>query len=115
MAATQNGTGGLTLGGPQTAAATYITIPSGAIIESVHLSLSGSAQHEDQYDADGAFHTSLWFEKRMHDITIVQVGIASTLSPGDMSQTNYEVMSVVPEYGKAAIRTTITLRKIKFA
>lgn len=113
MSATQNGTGSLTLGAPATAAANWITVPVGAIIESVNVTLAGTPQQEDQYDSDGAFHTSLWFEKRMDSATIVLVGKAYTKIPGDMDQTNFEVMSVVPEYGKGVLRTTITVRKIK--
>lgn len=115
MSATQNGVGGLTLGAPQTAAATYITIPSGMTIESIVLSkAAGDRQQEDLHDGDGAFHTSLWYERRVHNITIVMWGAAYTAEPGDMSQTNYEVMSVDSEYGKGVLRYTVVLRKIKF-
>lgn len=116
MSATQNGTGSLTLGAPLTLAPTFVTVPSGAIIESINVTLAGTPQQEDQYDSDGAFHTSLWFEKRMDSAVIVMVGkaYAGTIGSMDGTGSKYEVMSIVPEYGKGVLRTTITVRKLVF-
>jgi hypothetical protein len=117
MAATQLGTGSLTLGAPATAAAaTIITVPTGCIVESVTVNPGGSVDKEDQMDSDGAFHSTLIFEKRMDEVTVVLVGKAYTKSAGDTdgSANAYEVVSVSVEHGKAALRTTVTLRKIKF-
>ena len=117
MAATQNGTGSLTLGDPQTLAATYITIPSGAIVESVTENPAGDAQREDQKDSDGAFHTSVWYEKRQDGATVVIVGADYTQLPGtvDALIPAYEIMSVTKEYSKGPIRATIVVKKIVLA
>lgn len=113
MAATQNGTAGLTVAGQATTAGTYITVPTGAIVESITINPGGSPLFEDVMDEDGAFHTRLTYEKRMHTITIVLVGVASSLVAGDMSLTNYYVESVSTEATKSAVRQTITLTKLK--
>ena len=113
MAADQKGTGSLTVGGQLTAAETYMTVPDGAIVESITVNPGGSPQFEDIPDEDGAFHTRLTFEKRMTTITIVLVGAASTLSAGDMSATNYYVESVSTEATKNAVRQTITFTQLK--
>jgi hypothetical protein len=116
MSVTQVGTGSLTLGAPQTAAATYIDIPAGGIVESVSVQLPGDGQMDTQYDSDGAFHTDLWYESRCTGATVVVVGaavvaaIASLVGTGD----KYEVMSVAVEYGKGPIRTTVTVKRINF-
>lgn len=116
MAATQVGTGSLTLGAPLTAAATYITVPSGAIIESVSVDLSGEAQMETQYDSDGAFHSDIWYEKRCTGATVVVVGKAYSGSVGDLqgSSSNYEVMSIAQELSKGPVRTTVRVKKVVF-
>ena len=119
MAATQVGTGTLTpltLGAPASAAPTYVTVPSGAIIESVKVTVVGDADMETQYDANGAFHTDLWFEKRQTGAVVVIVGKAYTKAPGDLDGTGskYEVLSVAKEKSKGPIRTTVTVRKVIF-
>ena len=117
MAATQNGTGSLTLGDPQTLAATYITIPTNAIVESVTENPAGDAQREDIKDSDGAFHTSIWYEKRQDTATIVVVGVDYTQLPGtvDALVPDYEIMSVEKDYSRGPIRSTITVKKIVLA
>lgn len=114
MAATQNGTGSLTLAGQATTAATYITVPSGSIIESVTINAGGSPIFEDVMDEDGAFHTRLTFEKRMHSATIVIVGKAYTKAAGEMDGTasNYYVESASAESSKGPVRTTVTVTRI---
>lgn len=113
MAVDQKGTAGLTAAGQATTAGTYITVPTGAIVESVTINPGGAPQYEDIVDEDGAFHTRLTFEKRMRTITIVLVGVASSLAAGDMSLTNYYVESVSTESTKTAVRQTITLTQLK--
>jgi hypothetical protein len=118
MAATQLGTGGLTLGAPATAAAaTIITVPVGCIVESVTVVPGGDVDKEDVMDSDGAFHSTLIYEKRMDNVTVVLVGKAYTKAKGetDGSGSAYEVTDVQVEHGKGALRTTVSLRKIKFA
>jgi hypothetical protein len=112
----QVGIGSLTLGAPATAAATYITVPSGAIIDSVSVDLPGDAQMETQYDSDGAFHSDIWYEKRCTGATVVVVGKAFVGSVSDLQGTGsaYEIMSIVPEYSKGPVRTTVTVKKVKF-
>lgn len=114
MASTQNGTGSLTVAGQATKAAVFITVPSGCIVESVQTNPGGGPQFEDIMDEDGAFHTRITFEKRMHTATIVLVGKAYTKAAGDMdgSSSNYYVESVSEEAGKSAYRTTITVTRL---
>lgn len=114
MAATQLGTGSLTVGGQATKAATYITVPVGSIVENVSVNKGGSVQKEDIMDADGALHTVLIFDNRMTEATIVLVGKEYTKSAGEIDATDYEVLSAVEENGKSAVRTTVTVRKVKF-
>ncbi len=117
MAATQLGTGSLTLGAPATAAAaTIITVPSGCIVESVNINPGGDVQKEDVNDGDGAFHSCLIYEKRMTNVTVVLVGKAYTKAKGETDGTGdkYEVTDVSVEHGKGALRTTVSLRKIIF-
>jgi len=109
MAATQIGTGSLTLGDPQVEAATYIDIPENAIIESVTLDSPGDAQMETQYDSDGAFHSDIWYEKRCIGATVVIVGQAFVGEVGDLTG-NYEVMSITEEKSKGPVRTTVTVK-----
>lgn len=114
MASTQNGTGSLTVAGQATAAAAYVTIPSGAIIESLTYNGGGAPQYEDVVDEDGAFHTRITFEKRMHTATIVMVGKAYTKAAGDVDGTssNYYVETAAKETSKGPVRTTITVTRL---
>jgi hypothetical protein len=117
MAATQLGTGGLTLGAPATAAAaTILTVPTGTIVESVNIVPGGDVVEEDQFTGDGAFHTALIYERRMDNVTVVLVGQAYTKSKGELdgSGSAYQVRDVQVEHGRGALRTTVSLRKIKF-
>lgn len=114
MVSEQKGTGSLTVAGQAAAAATYITVPSGAIVESITVNSGGTPQFEDIMDEDGAFHTRITFEKRMTSATIVIVGKAYTKAVGDVdgSSANFYVESCPQEKAKSAIRTTITVTRI---
>jgi hypothetical protein len=117
MAATQVGTGSLVLGDPQAEAATFIDIPDDAIIESANLDLPGDAQMETQYDSDGAFHSDIWYESRCIGATVVIVGEPFVGEVGDLQGTadDYEIMSIAEEKSKGPVRTTVTVKKMKFA
>ena len=114
MASTQNGTGSLTAAGQAALAATYITVPSGAIIENITINGGGSPQFEDVMDEDGAFHTRITFEKTMHTATVTIVGKAYTKEAGavDGTSSNYYVESVSAEKSKGPIRTTVTVTRL---
>jgi hypothetical protein len=111
MAATQNGTASLTVGGQAVPAAVYITIPSGAIVESVTENPGGSPDFEDQMDNAGAFHTRITYEKTMHTATVVLVGKTFDTAAGAMdgSGSDYYIESVAEENSKGPVRTTITV------
>lgn len=111
MAATQDGTSGLTLAGQAALAATYITVPANSIIESVSVNDGGTPDKEDVMDEDGAFHTRITYEKTMTTATVVVVGIAYAKSVGDLdgSGSNYYVESCPAETTKGPIRTTVTV------
>jgi len=114
MAAAQNGTGSLTVAGTAAAAAAYITVPSGAIIESLTVQNGGNPIFEDVMDADGAFHTRITFEKTMHKATVVIVGKAFSKAAGAMdgSSSNYYIESVSAETSKGPVRTTVTVTRL---
>jgi hypothetical protein len=114
MAATQNPAAQYTVGGQQTDAAAYVTIPSGATIESITVNNGGSPQFEDYYDADGAHKVRITFEARMHTATVVLVGKAYTKAAGEMdgSSSNYYIESCSKEVSKGPVRTTITVTRI---
>ena len=116
MAATQVGTGSLILGDPQTLAATYVTVPGDSIIESVNVDLPGDAQMETQYDSDGAWHSDIWYEKRCTGATVVIVGEPFVGEVGDLQGAGgaYEIMSIAEEKSKGPVRTTVTVKKMKF-
>jgi len=119
MAVVQNGTASLVIAGGSAGtldvkAAVYITLPSGAIVESINVKPGGSPIFEDQMDALGALHTRLTFEKGMHQHTTTIVGKEYTKAAGDVdgSSSNYYVEGVDVAYGKAAVRTTINGTRI---
>lgn len=114
MASTQHGTGGLTAAGQAALAATYITVPSGSIIESVTVNNGGSPDYEDIMDEDGALHTRITFEAGMHTATVVVVGKAFAAAAGtlDGSGSDYYVESTSAETSKGPVRTTITVTHI---
>ena len=114
MAVQQQGTGELTVAGQAALAATYITVPTNSIIESVTVNDGGSPTFEDQMDENGAFHTRLTFEKTMHTATVVVVGVAYANAAGDVdgSSSNYYVESTSEETSKGPVRTTITLTRL---
>ena len=116
MAADQVGIGDLTMGAPLTAGAVFVTIPAGAIVESVNVDKPGDAQMETQYDADGAVHSDIWYEKRCWGATVVIVGKDFTALPGTLtgSGNKYEIMSVSKERGKGPVRSTVTVKRINF-
>ena len=117
MAADQKGTAGLTVGGQVAAAATYITVPSGAIVESVTVESGGAPIFEDYFDENGAFHTRVTYEKQMTKATVVIFGAAYSKAAGDMdgSGSGYYVESVSAERTKGPIRTTITVTRLPTA
>jgi len=114
MAASQAGTGSLTLAGQAAAAATYITVPVGSIIESITINTGGSPVFEDVMDEDGAFHTRITFEARMHTASIVIVGKAFSTAAGtlDGSSSNYYIESSSAERSKGPVRTTVSVTRI---
>lgn len=115
MAATQVGTGSLTITDPQTTAATYITVPAGAIVESVTIDPGANTNMDTQYDSLGAFHTDIWYEKRQHEATIVLLGKAYGKS--DVGQTDaagYEIVGLTIDHTSKPVRTTIRVKKIAF-
>lgn len=114
MAATQLGTGGLTVAGQAAAAATYVTVPANSIVESLTTQSGGAPQFEDVMDEDGAFHTRITYEKRMNTATVVIVGKAYSKAAGDVDGTssNYYVESVNAEKVKGAIRTTVVVTRL---
>ena len=114
MAATQNGTGSLTVAGQAAAAATYITVPANSIVESITVMNGGNPIFEDVVDADGAFHTRITFEKTMHKATVVIVGKAFSKAAGSMdgSSSNYYIESVSAETSKGPVRTTVTVTRL---
>jgi hypothetical protein len=116
MAITQTGIGELTLANKATRAAVYITVPEGAIVESVNEGPGGSPDFEDQKGDLGEQHTRLTYEKRMDTATIVLVGKAYTKQAGDVDGTNYYVESVDVEHvaNGGPLRTTINVTKVIF-
>ena len=117
MAATQQGTGGLTVGGQAAVAATYVTVPSNTIVESVSVNRGGSPDFEDQLDADGAHHTRITYEKSMHTATVVLVGIAYAADAGALAGagSDYYVESVSVEKAKNVLRTTVNVTHLPTA
>lgn len=111
MSATQNGTAGLTVGGQAAKAAVYITVPSGAIVESIEEDPGGAVERDDQMDADGAFHTRITYEKRMQRATITLVGKEYTKNKGDMdgNSSAYYVEDVQRSTTKGPVKTVITV------
>ena len=115
MAAEQQGTGGLTVGGTITAFETMLTRPADSIIEGVTIVPGGSPEQEDQMDSDGVFHTRLVFERGMDTINAVVVGKDYVVGgSGQMDGTTF-LESVSKEYGKAALRVTIAGTKLPTA
>ena len=103
----QLGTGGLTVGGSEAAFETMLTLPIGALIDTVTINDGGSPDTEDIVDSDGAFHTRLVFERLMDTIQAVFAGKDYAVGgAGEMDGTTY-LDSVAKAYGKSAIRVTI--------
>ena len=115
MAATQIGTGNLTLGGQATAAAVAIAVPTNSVVESVTTNLGGSPKFTDYFDADGAHHTRVTFEAGMTTITIVTFGAAFTTAAGAVgggSTNKYYIESNQKEETEGPVRSTVTLTLI---
>lgn len=115
MAATQIGTGSLTLGGQAAAAAVVIAVPAGAVVESVETNLGGSPQYEDVYDADGAHHTRITYEKGMDEITITLFGVAFTTDAGEVgggTTNKYYIESNQKSETKGPVRSVVRLTLI---
>jgi len=114
MAATQSGTSGLTVGGQATQAAVHITVPASTIVESVQFSDGGAPIYEDTFDADGAFHTRITFEKTMSTATVTLFGVAYTTAAGgvDGTSSNYYIESNQVETSKGPIRSVVTLTRL---
>ena len=112
MAATQSGTGSLTVGTQATGAAVVIAIPANAVVESYTTGPGGSPDFEDYQDEDGAFHTRITYESGMTTATVVIFGAPYTSKAagvaGDGSDTSYYIESVQTEYTKGPVRSTIT-------
>ena len=114
MASTQNGTGSLTVAGQATQAALHITVPEGAVVESVTFNGGGSPDYEDVQDGDGAFHTRITFEKGMHTATVTLFGAPYTTDAGnvDGSGSNYYIESNQKELSKGPVRSVITVTRL---
>ena len=114
MAATQLGTGSLTVAGQAALAATYIAVPAASIVESVTVNPGGSPQFEDVLDEDGAHHTRITFEAGMHTAQVVVVGVAFAAAAGAAggSSSNYYIEQVSAETSKGPIRTTVNVTRI---
>ena len=114
MAATQSGTGGLNVAGQDTQAAIHITVPAGAVVESVTFNGGGSPDFEDVQDKDGAFHTRITFERGMHTATVTLFGAAYTTDAGnvDGSSSNYYIESNQKELSKSPVRSVVTVTRL---
>ena len=117
MAATQAGTGSLTVGGQAAQAAIHITVPVNARIESVTFSPGGSPDYEDVVDENGAFDTRITFEKGMDTATVTLFGAAYTTAAGELdgSGTNYYIESNQREFTKGPVRSVVNVTKIPTA
>ena len=115
MAATQIGTGSLTVGGQATAAAVAIAVPSGCVVESVETNLGGTPIYEDYFDADGAHHTRVTYEKGMNEITITLFGVAFTTAAGVVgggSNNEFYIESNQKTETKSPVRSVVRLTQI---
>lgn len=112
--ATQHGTGSLTIGGQATAAAVFITVPSGCVVENVTTNLGGSPDFQDYQDADGAFHTRITYEAGMTTATITTFGVAVTGAAGtlDGSGSNYYILQNTKTQDKAPVRSVVNVELI---
>jgi len=115
MAATQTGTGSLTVGGQATAAAVVIAVPENSVVESVTTNLGGSPDYEDFYDADGAHHTRVTYESGMDTITVTLFGAAFTTDAGSLgggSTNKWYIESNQKEESKGPVRSIVNLTLI---
>ena len=111
MAASQSGTGSLTIGGQATQAAIHITVPASCVVESVTTNPGGAPIYEDFFDADGAFHTRITFEAGMTTATVTLFGVAYTTAAGtlDGSGSNYYIESNQREFTKGPVRSVVNV------
>lgn len=107
--ATQLGTGGLTAAGQAATAGTYVSVPSGSIVETVTVNKGGSPQFEDIFDEDGAHHTRITFEAGMTTASVVIVGKPFGSAAGLIDVAGYYVESVAEESSKGPVRTTVSV------
>ena len=115
MAATQVGTGSLTVGGQAAAAAVVLAIPSGAVVESVETNLGGSPIYEDYFDADGALHTRITYEAGMDTITVTMFGTVFATDAGVVgggTTDKYYIESNQKSETKGPVRSVVTLTLI---
>lgn len=63
MAATQQGTGSLSVGGQRALAAVFIDVPANCIVESCTVNFAGAPEYEDLVNEDGAFHTRIGYKQ----------------------------------------------------
>ena len=118
MAATQIGTGSLTVGGQATAAAIYIAVPANAVVERVTTNLGGSPIFEDYYDEDGALHTRVTYEAGMDTVNLVLFGAPFATDAGQLgggSTNKYYLESNAKEETKGPVRSTVSLTLIPTA
>jgi len=115
MAATQIGTGTLTVSGQATAAAIVLAIPANAVVESVETNLGGSPIYEDYFDDAGALHTRITYEAGMDTITVTMFGVAFTTDAGALgggSTNKYYIESNQKSETKGPVRSVVTLTLI---
>ena len=118
MAATQTGTGSLTVGGQAAAAAVVIAVPVNSVVESVETNLGGSPIYDDHYDPDGALHTRITYESGMDTITVTLFGVAFTTDAGTVgggTNTKWYIESNQKSETKGPVRSVVTLTLIPTA
>ena len=115
----QLGTGGRVIeggasGSLETKAATFVTVPSGAIIGAITVDPGGTPTVTRQETSSGSFHTDLVHENRQDEFSLSMVGREYTKSAGvlDGSASAYEIKKVSAKYGKAAVKTDISGVKV---
>ena len=115
MAATQIGTGSLTVGGQAAAAAVVIAVPANSVVESVETNLGGTPIYEDYFDEDGAHHTRVTYEAGMDEITVTLFGAAFTTDAGSLgggSTNKWYIESNQKTETKSPVRSVVRLTLI---
>ena len=117
MATSQIGVGGLTIEGgaagtlEQKAAVLVGALVSGTIVEDVNFDAGGSPTVSEQKTSSGAFHTDLIHENRQDTGSVVLVGKESGLVAGTQ-KGDYEITKASQKYGKAAVKTDVSVKKV---